>query len=129
MPSPSRRATHGWLNQTASIGPVSSATFASTRRPRRLRIGRVVTLRTVTATAARSPGRRSATFLPARSACSRGRWASRSPTVSIPSEASALPALPASSPARAAGWGAGSERSSASSFSSSVLAKAVAMCR
>ena len=86
-------------------------------------------LRTVTATAARSPGRRSATFLPARSACSRGRWASRSPTVSIPSEASAWPALPGSVTGSLSRLGRGNERSSASSFSSSVLAKAVAMCR
>ena len=46
-PPPSWRANHGWLNQTATIGPVSSATRASTRFRRRWRIGRTLTLRTV----------------------------------------------------------------------------------
>ena len=46
---------------------------------RRLRMGLLVTLRTVTATAASSPGRREATARASRSRCSRGRCSSRSP--------------------------------------------------
>jgi hypothetical protein len=87
----------------------------------------VVTLRTVTATAARSPGRRSATLRPARSECSRGRCHSRSPTVSMPSDSSALPALPRSVTGSLSRLDRGSERSGASSVSSSVLANAVGM--
>ena len=40
MPSPSWRAIQGWLNQTATTGPLASATRASTRLRRRSRIGR-----------------------------------------------------------------------------------------
>ena len=42
-PSPSWRAIQGWLNQTATSGPLSSNTRASTRLRRRSRIGLTVT--------------------------------------------------------------------------------------
>ncbi len=79
MPGASCSASQGWLNQTASIGPVSSATRASTRLRRRSRIGRTDTLRTTTATAASSPTLSSATARASRSRCSRGKCSSRSP--------------------------------------------------
>ena len=95
MPSASWRASQGWLNHTATIGPVSSATRASTRFWRRLRIGRTLTLRTVTATVASSPTPSDATLRASR----RSRWvcgrcSSRSPTVSMPSPAAAFAAGP-----------------------------------
>ncbi len=54
-PSPSWRAIQGWLNHTATAGPLSSNTRASTRLRRRSRMGLTVTERTATATVASSP--------------------------------------------------------------------------
>ena len=77
------RSSHGWLKNVAFIGPVASATIASTsgRIPRR-RTGRLVIERTSTTTVAVSPGARSATVRASRR--SRGRCSSRSPTVCSP---------------------------------------------
>jgi hypothetical protein len=126
-------ATHGWLNQVASIGPVSSATLASTRFWRRLRIGLTATLRTTAATAARSPVRSSAILRPSRSTCSRGKCSIRSPTVSMPSVSRALPALPDSATSSSSRLGRGSDRgsppASSSGVSSSLLANVVGIRR
>ena len=90
-PSPSWRAIQGWLNQTATSGPLSSKTRASTRLRRRSRIGLTVTPRTATATVASSPTPSSPTSRTSR----RSRWACgrcsiRSPQVAMPSRSSAF---------------------------------------
>ena len=54
-----------WLKKTSFIRPLPSPTTTSVRVPLRLRIGRVVTLRTWASTVTRSP-----TWTSARSACS-----------------------------------------------------------
>ena len=79
VPSVRSRAIHGWLNQTATSGPESSNTRASTRFCRRLRIGRMAVLRTATATVASSPTARSATRRTSRrSRCECGKCSTRS---------------------------------------------------
>src|SRR4051812_18054580 len=94
VPSGSFVASHGWVNQSATIGPDSSATFASTIFTRRLRVGRTLIERMTAATVAFSPmpsdaiGRTSR-----RSACARGKYSSRSPAVLRPRAAAASPAF------------------------------------
>ena len=57
MPGASLSATQGWLNQTATSGPLSSLTRASVRgRMRRLRDGTVRALFTTASTVASSSG-------------------------------------------------------------------------
>ena len=81
--------SHGWLKNVAFIGPVSSATVASTRgRIPRRRTGRALIARTSTTTVALSPGCSWATARASRR--SRGRCSSRSPTVCRPSVAAAF---------------------------------------
>ena len=60
VPGRSRSASQAWLNQTAFIGPLVSATAASTMRRLRRRVGRTRAERTSTITVASSPIRRSA---------------------------------------------------------------------
>src|SRR3954469_22799070 len=119
VPSGSLVASHGWLNHTATIGPDSSATLASTIFTRRLRVGRILIERMTAATVAFSPtpsdaiGRTSR-----RSACARGKYSSRSPAVSSPSAAAASCARFGNE----TGWrrreGLGADRSGAASSSS-----------
>ena len=91
MPGRYLRSSHGWLKNVAFIGPLASATTASTsgRMPRR-RTGREVMERTWTSTVATSPGTSSETVRAA--ARSRGRCSSRSPTVASPSRSAPLAA-------------------------------------
>jgi hypothetical protein len=107
------------LNQTAIIGPDSSATLASTSFTRRLRVGLILIERTTAATVARSPipsdaiGRTSR-----RSACARGKYSSRSPALFSPSAAAAASALRGNETGSARRDGFGSERSGKASASS-----------
>ena len=92
VPGAYLRCSHGWLKNVASIEPVASATTAVTSGfiPR-LRTGRLVIERTSTITVATS----SIASSPIVRALwrSRGRWPSRSPTVSSPSRSAAAAAL------------------------------------
>jgi hypothetical protein len=112
VPSGSLVASHGWLNQTATIGPDSSATFASMILTRRLRVGRTLIERMTAAIVAFSPrpseaiGRTSR-----RSACARGKYSSRSPAVSMPSAAAASCARFGNSTGCSSRDGLGAERS------------------
>ena len=92
MPGGYLPTSHGWLKNVTFIGPVSSATVASTsgRIPRR-RTGREVIERTSTTTVACSPGRRASTVRASRR--SRGRCSRRSPTVWRPSVSAAAAAF------------------------------------
>src|SRR4051812_46219766 len=120
VPSGSLVASHGWLNQTATIGPVSSATLASTIFTRRLRVGRTLIERMTPAIVAFSPtpsdaiGRTSR-----RSACARGKYSSRSPAVSRPSAAAASWAFFGNSTAVFSRDGFGADRSGIASSAGS----------
>ena len=61
VPGVSRCASRTWLNHVAFIGPLASATDASTMRRLRLRVGRTRAERASTMTVASSPIRSSAT--------------------------------------------------------------------
>jgi hypothetical protein len=78
------RSSHGWLKNVAFIGPVASATTASTsgRMPRR-RTEREVIERTSTTTVAVSPG--TSWSIVRASPRSRGRCSSSAPTLVRPS--------------------------------------------
>src|SRR4051794_31690777 len=128
VPSGSLVASHGWLNHSATIGPDSSATFASTIFTRRLRVGRTLIERMTAATVAFSPtpsdaiGRTSR-----RSACARGKYSSRSPAVSRPSAVAASWAFLGNEIGCSSREGLGAERmgvASAAGSSGSADAKA-----
>ena len=109
MPAGYRCASHGWLKNVTFIGPLSSATVASTsgRMPRR-RTGREAMLRTATTTVAVSPGTSCGDR--ARLAPVTGQVLEQVPDGVQPERAAACSALApsTSSGARAAARGAGS---------------------
>ena len=91
MPGRYLRSSQGWLKNVAFIAPVASATTASTSGfiPR-LRTERLVIERTSATTVAVSS---IASWPIVRASWrSRGRWSSRSPTVSSPSRSAPLAA-------------------------------------
>ncbi len=128
VPSPIWVATHGWLNHTATAGPVSSNTRASTRLRRRSRIGLTDTERTVTATVASSPTPTLEIVRASRrSWWVWGRCSSRSPCVSMPSAARPFAVRPRAFTGSASRLGRGIERTAASGGRSSFDAKTVAI--